>query len=77
MIRAGRNTLNERIEDLMYKAGLTASGCWDNMDEYDRQAISKFSELLIKDCAELVENEGRFLKYDKLASKIKNSFGLK
>jgi hypothetical protein len=69
--------VNERIEDLMYKAGLTASGGWDNMDDYDRQAIEKLTELIVQECAGLVENEGRFLKYDKLAKKIKDSFGIK
>jgi hypothetical protein len=30
--------MNEHIENLMYQAGLTAQGCWDEMDEYDRTA---------------------------------------
>jgi hypothetical protein len=46
--------MNERIENLMYHAGLTASGCWDNMDEYDRSAIEKFAELIIKECIDVV-----------------------
>lgn len=66
---------NYRIEDLMYQSGLTAQGCWDKMDEYDHQAIEKLVELVVKDCADIVENEGRFLKYDKLAKKIRNNFG--
>jgi len=43
--------MNEKIEDLMYQAGLTASGCWDEMDDYDRRAIEKFAELIVKECA--------------------------
>ena len=68
---------NERIEHLMYKAGLTASGCWDKMDHYDQQAIEKFAELIVEDCAYLVENEGRFLNFAKMADKIRTTFGIK
>lgn len=42
--------MNERIDKLMYHAGLTAQGCWDEMDEYDRTAILKFAELIVKEC---------------------------
>ena len=42
--------MNKQIEDLMYRAGLTAQGCWDEMDAYDKQAIEKFAELLLKEC---------------------------
>ena len=48
--------MNERIEDLMYQSGLTAQGCWDQMDSYDRSAIEKFAKLLIKECAEVAED---------------------
>ena len=43
--------MNDRIEDLMYHAGLTAQGCWDSMDDYDHQAIKRFAELIIRQCA--------------------------
>jgi len=42
--------MNARFEDLMYRAGLTAQGCWDEMDEYDRKAIEKLAELIIQEC---------------------------
>ena len=41
---------NDKIDDLMYKAGLTAQGCWDGMDDYDKQAILKFAELIVGEC---------------------------
>ena len=44
--------MNSRIDDLMYQAGLTAQGCWDHMDEYDRTAILKFAELIVGECLE-------------------------
>lgn len=67
--------MNEKIENLMYQSGLTASGCWDEMDDYDHKAIEKLAELIVQECAGLVENEGRFLKYDKLAAKLRNVYG--
>lgn len=41
--------MNERIEDLMYSSGLTAQGCWDKLDEYDKNSIKRFGELIYKD----------------------------
>lgn len=45
--------MNERLEDLMYHAGLTAQGCWEEMDSYDREAIEKFAMLIIKETLEV------------------------
>ena len=46
--------MNETVfDELMYQSGLTAQGCWDEMDEYDRTAIMKFAELIVKECAEI------------------------
>jgi hypothetical protein len=67
--------MNEKIESLMYHAGLTASGSWDKMDDYDHNAIEKLIELVVHECANMVENEGRFLRYDKLAEKLKATYG--
>jgi hypothetical protein len=49
-----------KFDELMYRAGLTAQGCWDEMDDYDRKAIEKFAELIIKECTNVIEG-GRFL----------------
>ena len=49
--------MNKKIEDLMYHAGLTAQGCWDEMDEYDRKAIEKFAELIVKECIKQCQQE--------------------
>jgi len=46
--------MNQKIEDLMYHSGLTAQGCWDKMDEYDKQAIEKFAELIVKECVTIM-----------------------
>lgn len=45
--------MNERIEQCLYQAGLTAQGCWDELDDYAREGIEKFAELIIKECADL------------------------
>ena len=47
--------MNQKLQDLMYHSGLTAQGCWDEMDEYDKQAIEKFAELIVEECAHLVD----------------------
>ena len=42
----------------MYRAGLTAQGCWDSMDDYDHKAIEKFAELIVLEtinCATHIE----------------------
>lgn len=48
--------MNDRFDDLMYQAGLTAQGCWDSMDSYNQEAVMKFAKLIVKECAELVED---------------------
>ena len=70
--------MNERIEDLMYRAGLIAQGCWDEMDSYDKQAIEKFAELIVRECAELVKDfyqEDEFTCYS-AKTEIKEHFGV-
>jgi hypothetical protein len=46
---------SSRFDDLMYHAGLTAQGCWDEMDDYDRKAIEKFAELIVRECIRELE----------------------
>ena len=50
--------MNEQLEDLMYRAGLTAQGCWDSMDSYDREAIMDFAKLIINECADIASMNG-------------------
>ena len=49
--------MNTKFEDLMYQAGLTAQGCWDEMDGYDHEAIEKFAELIVRECAKVASVE--------------------
>jgi hypothetical protein len=49
--------MNTQFEELMYQAGLTAQGCWDEMDSYDHEAIEKFAELIVRECADIVNKK--------------------
>lgn len=46
--------MNENIENCLYQAGLTAQGCWDELDDYVREGIEKFAELIVRECANVV-----------------------
>jgi hypothetical protein len=48
--------MNTKFEELMYQAGLTAQGCWDEMDSYDHEAIEKFAELIVQECINATGN---------------------
>lgn len=39
------------FDRLMYQSGLVAQGSWDQMDSYDRDAIKRFGELIVQECA--------------------------
>jgi hypothetical protein len=70
--------MNQKLQDLMYHSGLTAQGCWDEMDEYDKQAIEKFAELIVEECAHLVDTLNEAYGAPSTAGKfIKEHFGVK
>ena len=46
-----------KLDDLMYQSGMTAQGCWDEMDSYQQEAIMKLSKLIANECIHiLVQN---------------------
>jgi hypothetical protein len=47
--------MNQQLEDLMYRAGLTADGCWDQLDQYDRDAIVRLVELVVRACGDFTD----------------------
>ncbi len=54
--------MNEQFEKLMYKSGLTAQGCWDEMDSYMHDAIKQFAELIVRECANVAGRDvGHFV----------------
>jgi len=80
--------MNDRIENCLYQAGLTAQGCWDDLDDYARQGIEKFAELIVRDCLDIAfEVRGKpatdthyVIGYDraceKMISGIREHFGV-
>jgi hypothetical protein len=64
-----------KIDDLMYQAGLTAQGCWDEMDEYNRTAILKFAELIVRECMDVVADCKGTIKFEHWTA-IKEHFGV-
>ena len=68
--------MNKQIEDLMYRAGLTAQGCWDEMDAYDKQSIEKFAELIVRECAKQVDNYWDAFENGYADKKILEHFGV-
>jgi hypothetical protein len=68
--------MNKRIEDLMYHAGLTAQGCWDEMDDYEHKAIEKFAELIVKECLKLNSKELSITAIERLLPLYKEHFGV-
>ena len=68
--------MNKQIEDLMYRAGLSAQGCWDEMDAYDKQAIEKFAELIVEECTTVIEkNLFQNIGYN-TSKAVKRHFGM-
>ena len=49
--------MQDKFDDLMYQAGLTAQGSWDAMDQYDQLAIMKFAELIVRECVKILEED--------------------
>mgnify|MGYP003333340230 FL=1 len=64
--------MNERIENCLYQAGLTAQGCWDELDDYAKEAIEKFAELIVKDCVSMVKTLSP--GYDDYRNQIEDAF---
>ena len=50
--------MNERIEQCLYRAGLTAQGCWEDLDTYTQEGIEKFAELIVNECLTICERLG-------------------
>jgi hypothetical protein len=63
----------------MYRAGLTAQGCWDEMDAYDRKAIMTLAELIVQECSELTldhKNDDYYNGWLDYRDEIKRHFGV-
>lgn len=47
--------MNMKFDDLLYSSGLTANGCWDQLDSYDRDAIMRFAQMIVEKCIDEIE----------------------
>ncbi len=45
------------FERLHYHSGLVAQGCWSDLDDYDREAIQRFGDLVVKECIDELRQE--------------------
>jgi hypothetical protein len=53
--------MNKQFEKLMYDAGMTAQGCWDELDSYQRGAVEKFAKLIVKECIDqCIDDESQY-----------------
>lgn len=50
--------MESNLDTLMYQAGMTAQGCWDDMDSYDQEAVLRLIDLVVNQCITLVEKSG-------------------
>ena len=64
------------IDKYVYESGLIASGCWDKFDDYDKQALEKFAELIVKKCAYLVNDYQRTTGYTDHAKMLCREFNI-
>ena len=66
--------MHKRIRELAEQAGLDDADF--PIENWDNVPLAKFAELIVKECAGIVDNYGRWILYDKLAVKIKKHFGV-
>jgi hypothetical protein len=73
--------MNKAFEKAIYDSGLIADGCWDKFDEYDKAALMKAFELVVRECIKKIEDEA--VQYAEpvwafeLVNDIKEHFGVK
>ncbi len=67
--------MNENFDDLLYQAGLTAQGCWDELGTYEQDAIIKFGELVARRSA-LIAGLAEFKNRRGAGAQILDHFGI-
>jgi hypothetical protein len=68
--------MNERIKELAEQAFDKANNGTISDIKIPKEFIEKFAELIVRECAGIVENQGKFSRYDTLAKKVKEHFGV-
>ncbi len=71
------NKLYQEASEFAYKIckeqgreGGTSDHIWNAL------STGRFAELIVKECASIVDTYGRWILYDKLAVKLKKEFGI-
>ena len=49
--------MNKAFDDLIYQSGLIADGCWDELGNYEQEAIERLIELTVLKCADIAMRE--------------------
>ena len=69
--------MNEQIQKLADEAAkFSAIMALPTGESGDKLFVEKFAELIVRECATIVDDQGRWILYDKLAVKIKKHFGV-
>lgn len=50
--------MNDRLENLLYQSGLTAQGCWDELDDYARKGIERLAKMIVQDNIQTLHSNG-------------------
>ena len=45
----------DQFSNFVYHSGLISQGCWDKFDDWDKEALRRFGDLIIKDCIDTVQ----------------------
>ena len=61
---------DKTIDDLIYESGIIAQGCFD---KYDVDALKKFAELIVRECANVAAARDALDIYEE----IREHFGVK
>jgi hypothetical protein len=67
--------MNKQFREFERASGLEIYGLGKDRAKWEA-AMEKFAKLIVQDCAGIVENQGVFLRFDALAKKIKQHFGV-
>ena len=65
--------MNKRIQQLAEQASEIDG---DDLLYYHPIFAEMFAQLIVEECAGIVDNYGRWIMYDKLAIKVKKHFGV-
>lgn len=70
--------MNERIRELAHQADLVIKKSNGNDFRFGAMdpKLEKFAKLIVKECAELVDNDDSSYPYDSFGHKLKQHFGV-